>query len=128
MAELKATDCVLDVACGTGDLAIKFASALWNHPHHDEPYDQVMGLDFTFAMLPIARRKAARIPLPFCGLLDPLDEPTLAETISWLNGDAMALPLPDVCCDVVSIAFGIRNVADPAKAMREFFRVLRPGG
>ena len=40
----------------------------------------------------------------------------------------MSLPLPDACCDVVSIAFGIRNVAEPAKAMAEFYRVLRPGG
>mgnify|MGYP003342598819 CR=1 FL=1 len=42
--------------------------------------------------------------------------------------DAMQLPLPDACCDVVSIAFGIRNVTEPAKALREFYRVLRPGG
>ena len=40
----------------------------------------------------------------------------------------MNLPLPDACCDVVSIAFGIRNVAEPAKAMAEFYRVLKPGG
>lgn len=40
----------------------------------------------------------------------------------------MNLPLPDACCDVVSIAFGIRNVAKPAKAMDEFYRILRPGG
>ena len=50
------------------------------------------------------------------------------EAIDWINGDAQALPLPDACCDVVSIAFGIRNVQEPAAAMREFRRVLRPGG
>jgi demethylmenaquinone methyltransferase/2-methoxy-6-polyprenyl-1,4-benzoquinol methylase len=48
--------------------------------------------------------------------------------IKFLNGDAQRLPLPDQCADVVSIAFGIRNVADPARAIREFHRVLRPGG
>jgi demethylmenaquinone methyltransferase/2-methoxy-6-polyprenyl-1,4-benzoquinol methylase len=46
----------------------------------------------------------------------------------FINGDALALPLPDACAGVVSIAFGIRNVADPAAAVREFHRVLRPGG
>ena len=46
----------------------------------------------------------------------------------YVNGDAQSLPLPSASADVVSIAFGIRNVADPAKAIREFFRVLRPGG
>src|SRR5207237_3995742 len=44
------------------------------------------------------------------------------------NADAQSLPLSDACADVVSIAFGIRNVADPAAAIREFHRVLRPGG
>lgn len=48
--------------------------------------------------------------------------------IMFLNGDAQSLPLPDASADVVSIAFGIRNVADPAAAIREFHRVLRPGG
>ena len=49
-------------------------------------------------------------------------------SICWINGDAQSLPLPDQSADVVSIAFGIRNVADPVAAIREFFRVLRPGG
>ena len=72
-----------------------------------------LGIDFTFEMLPIACEKSAhRGSLP----------------IQFLNGDAQSLPLPDVSADVVSIAFGIRNVASPAVAIREFFRVLRPGG
>ena len=50
------------------------------------------------------------------------------ERTVFINGDAQNLPLPDACCDVVSIAFGIRNVANPGRALREFRRVLRPGG
>lgn len=45
-----------------------------------------------------------------------------------INGDAQALPLPDACCDVVSIAFGIRNVQSVPTALAEFYRVLRPSG
>jgi demethylmenaquinone methyltransferase / 2-methoxy-6-polyprenyl-1,4-benzoquinol methylase len=101
LAQLRPEDRVVDVACGTGDLAIRFARAMGN-------YRQVVGIDFTHEMLPIARRKESRI--------------------AWLNGDALALPLADASADVISIAFGIRNVADPAAACREFRRVLRPGG
>src|SRR5207253_3272399 len=78
------------------------------------PKQPVIGIDFTFEMLPVARRKHAARP---CGT-----------RVIWLNGDAQSLPLPDACCDVVSIAFGIRNVQDPAAAVREFRRVLRSGG
>lgn len=67
-------------------------------------------------MLPIAASKT-----PVIG--DP-DQ----KAVRWVNGDAQALPLPDASADVVSIAFGIRNVADPAAAIREFYRTLRPGG
>src|SRR5207253_9937391 len=54
--------------------------------------------------------------------------PSFGPYPEFINADAQSLPLPDACADVVSIAFGIRNVADPAAAIREFHRVLRPGG
>ena len=104
-AEVRPGDVVVDVACGTGDLSMKFARA---NPA------TVIGVDFTYEMLPLALRKS--------------QSPHGGPPIVWLNGDAMALPLPDACADVVSIAFGIRNVADPAAAIREFSRILRPGG
>jgi len=104
LAKVRPEDQVIDVACGTGDLSIRFGTKA----------GRVIGVDFTYAMLPIARSKAVEANSP-------------AE-ISYINGDALALPLPDACADIVSIAFGIRNVIDPAAALHEFYRVLRPGG
>jgi demethylmenaquinone methyltransferase/2-methoxy-6-polyprenyl-1,4-benzoquinol methylase len=75
-----------------------------------------IGVDFTYAMLPIARAKATKLAKG--GPLLPV----------FVNGDALALPLPDASANVVSIAFGIRNVTEPAAAIREFYRVLKPGG
>ena len=99
MAKLQPGDDVLDVATGTGDLAMHFRQA---------GAKRVIGVDFTFDMLPKAVKKA--------------------KLGHYAAGDAMRLPLPDASVDVVSIAFGIRNVADPDVALREFARVLRPGG
>lgn len=98
---------VLDVACGTGDLAELFAAGLAG---------EVVGLDFTPEMLAVARRRQGSLPADRAGKL------------RYVEGDAQSLPFPDASFDVVSIAFGIRNVADPARALREFARVLRPGG
>src|SRR5680860_951432 len=50
------------------------------------------------------------------------------ERITWVNGDAQHLPFPDQSFDAVTISFGLRNVPDPALALGEFARVLRPGG
>ena len=95
---------VLDVACGTGDLAEAFAAA---------GPDQVEGIDFTPEMLEIARQRPAH---------------DASCPISWRVGDAMALDVPSQSVDVVSIAFGLRNVMVPEQAIAEFRRVLRPDG
>ncbi len=107
-AKVKPTDVVLDVACGTGDLSELFARA---------GAARVIGLDFTFEMLAIARQKAEARPAA-----------RRADRIVYMQGDAQRLPLADQSVDVVSIAFGIRNVMEPERAVREFARVLRPGG
>ena len=106
--EIQETDDVLDVACGTGDLTECFARA--------KPRS-VTGVDFTPEMLSIAREKHV-------SRTRPNGEPAP----TYLAGDATALDFPDNSFDVVSIAFGIRNVSDPSRAFGEFRRVLRPGG
>ncbi len=107
MAGLRPGDEVLDVACGTGDLTRAFA---------DGGAARVVGLDFTSEMLDIARSRRLHARGERGG------------TIEYVQGDALSLPYGDASFDVVSIAFGIRNVADPARALSEFRRVLRPGG
>jgi demethylmenaquinone methyltransferase/2-methoxy-6-polyprenyl-1,4-benzoquinol methylase len=128
LAELKPHDRVVDVACGTGDLTIAFADRLVWRDEADNPVGRVLGIDFTFEMLPLARRKWLYEGLMARGPTDPLTHPHVAPAVQFVNGDAQSLALADACTDVVSIAFGIRNVADPAAALREFHRVLRPGG
>jgi demethylmenaquinone methyltransferase/2-methoxy-6-polyprenyl-1,4-benzoquinol methylase len=97
---------VVDVACGTGDLSEAFA---------DAGARRVIGIDFTPQMLDIARDKGRRAG-------------GARSRVIYREGDAMALDLPDASADVVSIAFGIRNVAEPRRAIAEFRRILRPGG
>lgn len=110
-ADLKPTDRVLDVACGTGDLTKAFADALSRMGRQKQGTEfPVVGLDFTPEMLDVARDRKAT----------PLTE--------YIEGDAMDLPFEDGSFDVVSIAFGIRNVSRPEVAIAEFRRVLRPGG
>ncbi len=111
LCELQPTDDVLDVACGTGDLTMAFTAA---RPR------SVTGLDFTEQMLEIARRKVPSASGSAGGSKPPLP--------SYVQGDAMNLPFADASFDVVSIAWGIRNVSDPSKALHEFRRVLRPCG
>src|SRR5688572_13394781 len=69
LAGLQRTDKIVDVACGTGDLTIQFAQALYwlsddSDGHPEPPRGQVIGIDFTYQMLPIARAKAATAYVP----------------------------------------------------------------
>jgi demethylmenaquinone methyltransferase/2-methoxy-6-polyprenyl-1,4-benzoquinol methylase len=96
---------VLDVAGGTGDIALRILKRA--------PTARVTVLDLTPPMLEEGRRRAAAKGI--AGL-------------SWVAGDAMALPFPDRSFDAWTIAFGIRNVTRPEAALSEAFRVLRPGG
>jgi len=93
---------VVDACCGTGDLGVEFARR----------GARVVGVDFTPEMLGHALPKGARLATP---------------TV-FTHGDALVLPVASGVADVVSVAFGIRNVADRCTAMREMMRVLRPGG
>ncbi len=107
LCDVKPADHVLDAACGTGDLAEAFAAA---------GAARVCGVDFTAQMLDIARLKAARL------------RPATRRRLTYQLSDVLALPFDDASFDIVSIAFGIRNVTDADRALRELGRVLRPGG
>ncbi len=99
---------VLDCACGTGDLTRAFAR--FSKAAH------IVGSDYTPGMLEVARHKRRKL------------HNQLASRISYQQADAQDLPYENASFDVVSIAFGIRNVQDPQRAVGEFARVLRPGG
>ena len=99
---------VLDVATGTGDVAMAIARA--------HPDARVVGLDPSAGMLAVAHRK---ITQKGHGL-----EARIALTV----GDAQAMPFPDDRFDAACVSFGIRNVPDRARAIREMVRVVKPGG
>jgi demethylmenaquinone methyltransferase/2-methoxy-6-polyprenyl-1,4-benzoquinol methylase len=100
-----ATVCIIDVATGTGDLALALRSA---------GAADVVGLDFSAAMLAEATRKEA--------------ESVGDRHISWVEGDAMSLPFPNQSFDAVTVAFGLRNMPSYPAAVAEMLRVLRPAG
>lgn len=107
MCDLKGDEHVVDIACGTGDLTLRFAHA---------GAERVIGIDFTPEMLFVGSTKMKA---------DPKQNKA---HITLTGGDAMRLPLRDASADIVSIAFGIRNVSNAQRAITEFARVLREGG
>lgn len=102
---------ILDCAGGTGDLARRYAKmARAAQSRRGGDAAVIFVVDYTFDMV-----------------MSGLSRGTDAE-IAWSIGDAQALPLADQACDAYSIAFGLRNVTDIPKALREARRVLKPGG
>jgi demethylmenaquinone methyltransferase/2-methoxy-6-polyprenyl-1,4-benzoquinol methylase len=95
----------LDLCCGTGDLAFALAAQ----------GAEVTGLDFSEPMLNVARQRtthhAPRTKAP-----------------NFIQGDALALPFAEATFDVVTIGYGLRNLADCDAGLREMARVLKPGG
>ena len=95
---------ILDVCCGTGDLAIAYAKA---------SQVQVYGTDFTHEMLVLAEQKQPK---------------ESSRRITYADADTMALPFPDNSFQIVCVAFGLRNVADTIAGLQEMARVTAPGG
>ncbi len=104
----KPGDPILDVCTGTGDLALAFH-------RFSKGQCPIVGTDFCPQMLEIARTKQANSNIS-------------AEQLRFVEADSQALPFPDNSFQFVTVAFGLRNIADPQRGLREMVRVCRPGG
>lgn len=107
IADPQAGQSWLDLCCGTGELALGLRRKMGEH-------GRIVGLDFTAAMLDIARRKESK----------EFGSPA----VEWLEADAMRIPLADELFDGVTVGCGLRNLPDIAAALVEIARVLKPGG
>ncbi|MFD0976421.1 bifunctional demethylmenaquinone methyltransferase/2-methoxy-6-polyprenyl-1,4-benzoquinol methylase UbiE [Salinimicrobium gaetbulicola] len=98
-------DSVLDIATGTGDLAINMTKT---------GATRIVGLDLSEGMLSVGRKK--------------ISEKGLSDKIEMIQGDSEALPFEDDTFDAITVAFGVRNFEDLEKGLAEIHRVLKPGG
>lgn len=96
---------ILDVCTGTGDLALAYAAVA-------APAVRVVASDFCRPMLDRGVDKARKS----------------GANVEWLEADAQSLPFPDATFDLVTVAFGLRNIADTSRGLAEMARVLAPGG
>ena len=105
VAEIKPAS-ILDIATGTGDLAIQFAERI--------SAKKIIGLDLSEGMLSVARKKVAGN--------------TLYKNVEFTKGDSEALPFEKNSFDAITVSFGIRNFEHLEKGLEEIFRVLKPKG
>lgn len=96
---------ILDIATGTGDLAIAMAKAT---------DAKITGFDLSAGMLEVGKRKIA--------------EENLQDRIEMIQGDAEKMPFADDSFDVITVAFGVRNFENLKKGLDDIYRVLKPGG
>ena len=96
---------ILDVCCGTGDLALAYAAAA-------SPDVRLVASDFCRPMLERGEAKGVKA----------------GRAIEWVEADAMELPFATAEFDLVTVAFGLRNIADTARGLAEMARVTKPGG
>jgi demethylmenaquinone methyltransferase / 2-methoxy-6-polyprenyl-1,4-benzoquinol methylase len=106
-ARISLPEDALDLATGSGDVAFTLAKKV-------PSLKRITGLDFCQPMLEVARSKLKKRPLPIA--------------ISFEQGDCLSLPYADESFDLVTIAFGLRNLEDRHLGLKEMLRVLRPGG
>lgn len=98
---------ILDVCCGTGQLSLELGKVVG-------PEGKVTGLDFSEKMLEQANLHWEKASAP--------------RQISFIQGDAMSLPFPDNSFDGVTVGWGLRNLPDLTKGIKEMTRVVKPGG
>lgn len=107
----KAHEAIMDLAGGTGDIAFLMQRA---RSRHSQPTSKITICDINPAMLNVGKQRAM--------------DRGLHGTFNWVEGNAEALPFDDNSFDVVTIAFGLRNVTRLSKALADILRVLKPGG
>src|SRR5690606_35758482 len=105
LVEATQPEAVLDIATGTGDLAISLA---------ETNAKKIIGLDISEGMLSVGRKKIAA--------------KNLSERIQMVQADSEALPFEDNSFDAITVAFGVRNFEHLEKGLAEIYRVLKPGG
>jgi ubiquinone/menaquinone biosynthesis methyltransferase len=115
LAGLQPSDRLLDLACGTGDIA--FAAA--------PQVERALGLDVTFRMLQLARARSGPPPAFALGATAGKKG---GPYVQFVTGDMLALPFPDRSFRVVTIGYGLRNVPDLQRSLLEIRRVLEPNG